>query len=273
MLSRLALRSELFRVAPLCANAVRTTQTKPAVATTNESIIVPGFPKPNGQPQPNPYDGPERDLVNFPRMVRLEEPAKTRYLFVPEEWFEVFYKKTGVTGPYVLAAGVTTYLLSKEIWVVEHEFPYVLATIGLFYVGWKKFGTSLAAFLDKEIDEYEASCNAGRKSEIDGLKETIEHQKKEIWRTEAQKHVIQAKRENVALQLEAIYRERALQAYNQVKRRLDYQLDLANLTRTVQQRHMVNWIIENVLKSLTNEQEKQSFKKCMTDLQALAAKA
>lgn len=58
-----------------------------------------------------------------------------------------------------------------------------------------------------------------------------------------------------------------------VKRRLDYQLELANLKRTVQQRHMVNWIIENVLKSLTNEQEKQSFKKCMSDLQALAVKS
>lgn len=66
------------------------------------------------------------------------------------------------------------------------------------------------------IQEYEASCNANRKGEIDGLTESIENQKTEIWRTEAQKHVIQAKRENVAIQLEAIYRERALQAYNQV---------------------------------------------------------
>lgn len=57
-----------------------------------------------------------------------------------------------------------------------------------------------------------------------------------------------------------------------MKRRLDYQLELANLTRTVQQRHMVDWILENVLKSLTQEQEKQSFKKCMADLQGLAAK-
>lgn len=56
------------------------------------------------------------------------------------------------SGPYVFGAGVTTYLLSKEIWVVEHEFPYVLATAGLFYVAWKKFGSSLAAHLDKEID-------------------------------------------------------------------------------------------------------------------------
>lgn len=39
--------------------------------------------------------------------------------------------------------------------MVEHEFPYVLATIGLFYLGWKKAAKPLSAYLDKEIDVYD----------------------------------------------------------------------------------------------------------------------
>jgi len=61
--------------------------------------------------------------------------------------------------------------------------------------------------------------------------------------------------------------------YSKVKRRLDYQVVLADLTRTVQHKTMVNWIVENVIKSIKDEKEKTIFKKCMLDLQALAAKA
>lgn len=81
-----------------------------------------------------------------------QEPGKVRMGFVPEEWFQFFYKKTGVTGPYTFAFTLSTYLVSKEIYVLEHEYYTALSLLVMWVYGIKKLGPKLATFLDKEID-------------------------------------------------------------------------------------------------------------------------
>ena len=59
----------------------------------------------------------------------------------------------------------------------------------------------------------------------------------------------------------------------QVKKRLDYQLETSNVHSRFEQRHMVDWIVNNVRSSITPAQEAASLKQCVTDLKALAARA
>jgi F-type H+-transporting ATPase subunit b len=66
--------------------------------------------------------------------------------------FKFFYPKTGVTGPYVFLAGLTTYCFSKEIYVMEHEFYTGLSILVAVVYATKKFGPGLAKALDKQVD-------------------------------------------------------------------------------------------------------------------------
>merc|ERR1719166_809309 len=73
----------------------------------------------------------------------------------PEEWFQAFYSKTGVTGPYMALASIGTFLASKEYFVMEHDF---YAGIALFIVLGglvKSVGPDFGEMLDKELDAQE----------------------------------------------------------------------------------------------------------------------
>merc|ERR1711942_157813 len=192
---------------------------------------------------------PERDLVNFPDRVRPIDKPPVRMGIFPEEWFTALYPKTGVTGPYMALFGVSTFLASKEYFVMEHDF-YVGIGLAVVLTGVvKSVGPDWTAAINKELDDEEAS-------QAD---------------TSAYLDIVAAKKEAVGLQLEAVYRGRLQEAYTQVKKRLDYQLETTNVVRRMEQKHMVDWIIGNVKSSITPAQEDAALKKCISDLKGLSS--
>ncbi|XP_033156921.1 ATP synthase subunit b, mitochondrial [Drosophila mauritiana] len=204
------------------------------------------------------------------RRQRPEHPGKVRLGFLPEEWFQFFYNKTGVTGPYTFGVGLITYLCSKEIYVMEHEYYSGLSLGIMAIIAVKKLGPVIAKWADGEIDKIESEWKEGREAELKVLSDAIEAEKKEQWRADGALLLMEAKKENIALQLEAAFRERAMNVYSEVKRRLDYQVECRHVERRLSQKHMVNWITTNVLASISPQQEKETLNKCIADLSALA---
>jgi len=213
---------------------------------------------------------PLRDHVNFPRRKIQVEASEVRHWWIPEEYFQFFYPKTGVTGPYMFLVSIGTYLTSKEIWVLEHEFYCGIALAMVLGGIVNKFGPGISKYLDEEVDKNTAFLASIRQKEIDRCKAAIEEENTAQFMAGSYEELIAAKKENVGLQLESEYRARLKDAFTQVKRRLDYQLQTANVIRTNEQRHMVDWIISNVKKSITAKQEEDALKKCVADLKGLA---
>lgn len=112
--------------------------------------------------------------------------------------------------------------------------------------------------------------NKSRENEKAALSGSIEHEQKAQWSVDGQTMLVQAKRENVGLQLEAAYRERIMTAYQEVKKRLDYQVEKQDIERRITQRNLVDWVVSRVRSSITADQEKQNINKCIADLAGLA---
>lgn len=116
----------------------------------------------------------------------------------------------------MLALGVATTLASKEIYVLEHEYYTGVAVAVLSVILVKKVGPHVAKWLDESMDKDENAMIESRESQVRDLKDMIEHEKFQQYRTEAQKLILDAKRENIKMQLEAAYRERVSRVYNEV---------------------------------------------------------
>lgn len=167
-----------------------------------------------------PHDAPERDFANYPPMRMPVQPGKVRLGFIPDEWFQFMYNKTGVTGPYILFWGTIVTALSKEMFIPWVDTPEHLVFLTLVVAVTKMYGAKIGAMLDKDVDQK-------NKAYVDELNESTKGVDAQISSLEALKSLPQAnklihdsKRENILLQLEAAYRQRMAMIHQEVKKRL-----------------------------------------------------
>ncbi|XP_061398077.1 ATP synthase subunit b, mitochondrial-like [Musca vetustissima] len=198
------------------------------------------------------------------------DPAKVRMGFLPDDWFTFFYNKTGVTGPYIFGLGLLNYLFSKEIYICEHEFYNGISMALLCIAAVKKLGPLVADYCDKEIEKIEEKWKQMHAEELKALENLIEHERKEQWRAEGSLLLMQMKKENIALQLEEAHRKAMMKVFEDVKHRLDYQVECRNIEMRISHKHMVNWVVNKVLQELPEARDESLKEKYRADLSAMA---
>ncbi|KHJ46893.1 hypothetical protein D918_02432 [Trichuris suis] len=234
-------------------------------------------------------ENPERDIVNFPHPVRKMFPPKTRLGFIPDSWFNAFYDITGVTGPYLLTGGLALFIVQKELLGASHEMTILVTRLALIVFLARKFGHYFARFFEAGLADEEIFKRTIVEKRQSLLRESIDDCKMKI---DAYKAIVpmiyDAKRENLALQLEADYRHRLAFAHAEVKKRLDYMAEVVAVKRKYQARNMVDWIVKEVVlmiehikivrsaiqvvKAITPELERATLQQCIQRLQELSGR-
>lgn len=205
-------------------------------------------------------------------LVRALKPGKCRLGFIPEEWFLFFKPMTGVSGPYIFMFVLGNYLVSKEIYIMEHEYYLGISIAIVLYIITTRFGSKIGAALDKEVDAIANALEQDRTDELALNKKIIKDAEDAKWRAQGQKELMDAKKENIAMQLEAVYRERLMMVFQGVRGRMDYHVKRYRAENRVHQKWMIEWILENVRKSITPEFKKQALDSAIKDLAALASR-
>jgi len=170
----------------------------------------------------------------------------------------------------MFGAGFLTFLLSKELLIIEHEMVVgatlaVIATIAV-----KKFKDPANRYMEGMIEAENKEWKDFQQGSISALDEFVALEKSYQSALKNQKILFDAKRENVHLQREAEYRRRQMTAFEEVKRKLDYQIASQMARKQFAQNHMVSWIINNVQKGISPQQEKDALNKCIVDLKNLS---
>lgn len=179
------------------------------------------------------------------------------------------YKKTGETGQLFFAGGLFAYLMSKEIYVCNDETLLIMVIFPTLYWLYKKIGPGIAQYLDDYSNDILDRMNASKARKIHNGEAGIRDEQAFQDALVLCQDSVEVMKENNAMALEIEYRQRLHHVTHEIQRRLDYQVEIESTKARLEQEHMVDWIVDSVLTSITPQQQKDSIKQCIKDLNTM----
>lgn len=220
-----------------------------------------------------PYDG----MGPLPPVPEYEEVKKDlKFYFIPKSWFDFFYNRTGVTGPYVFAGALFTFLASKEYYMFGHNWGHHSRQIFWSFVvyGWlnHKYGESLRDVVEGWRTEPFHAMDSIKEEEVVACYEVLENLRLLKWRAGLSEYYNEAKQINLDVMLETAFLERQAAVVNRIKQKLDYQIAVQKVDNELAHSHMVDWIEKKVMETITPESQRETLDSCISELHVLAAK-
>merc|ERR1712168_817538 len=206
------------------------------------------------------------------RDFSLSSPVDNKYAWYKTAWpsFKMYKEMAGESAGTVFAVGTISYLLSKEVYVINDESMTLALMLIVGYYLTKTVGPMVSKALDDERLSRLNYLNQMKVDQLANLEEAVA-EATEGDAALALRHEftdIAINREEMNVELE--YRRRLHLVESEVKKRLDYQLDLQSLEQSIEERHMAAWVESEVVKSITEEQEEEALLQCIRDLNGLA---
>jgi len=176
----------------------------------------------------------------------------------------------GSSSTVIAPAALFYVLIGKEFFVFNEDiFSALLAIPALFVVG-----TVLRAKMTEGYEKYIAdllvTLHKERNDRIEGHTYCIAAmQANKDWYAVAPE-IFAAQQANIDMGREIIYRQNLKEVEVEVKKRLDYQVDLEKLHEKIEYNHIKKWVENAVQSSITPKQEEEALQKCIADIEHLA---
>lgn len=215
-------------------------------------------------------------LYTSSKAPTLVEVATSKEAFVPtmdadpKTIWQQYKDVAGESAGTVFVGSSAIYLLSKEFYVINAE-SYLLGAMALtLWLLLRSAQPGMQAWFENLRQEEIAKFTKEKDVKVANISADLVQIKAAEELLDTRAELFTAVSANNEMALEVQYRENLAEVEREVKKRLDYQLDLQALQAKIEHEHIAQWVTSEVVQSITPQQEAEAIAQCIAEIESLA---